>query len=78
MDVGIEVKGRVGGGSFAVCEELVSDSWRRRDVESTRGETCGRTQSGGAGVLVAHVTLTGMLHRFYLRVVTQTRNLLLI
>lgn len=37
VDVGVEVEGGVGWGSLAVCEELVSDSGRRRGVEPTRG-----------------------------------------
>lgn len=65
--VGVEVEGRVGRGSLAVCEKLVSNSRGRRGVESARGQTCGGAQGGGAGVLVAHVTPAGMLGLFYLR-----------
>lgn len=66
MDMGVEVEGRVGGGSLAVCEELVSNSRGRRGVEPTRGQACSRAQGGGAGVLVAHMALAGMLDLFYL------------
>lgn len=69
--MGVEVEGGVGWGSLAVCEELVSDSGRRRSVEPTRGQTCGGAQGGGAGVLVAHVAFTGMLDLLYLRVATK-------
>lgn len=71
--MGVEVEGRVGRGGLAVCKELVSNS--RRRVESTWGQARGRAQSGGAGVLVAHVALTGMLDLFYLKVVTQIHNI---
>lgn len=74
--MGVEVEGRVGGGSLAVCEELVSGSGRRCSVEPTWGQACGRAQGGGAGVLVANVALAGMLDLFYLRVVTQIQNTL--
>lgn len=67
MDVGVEVECGVGRGSLAVCEELVSHSGGRRGVEPTRGQACGRAQGGGAGVLVAHVALAGLLDLFYLR-----------
>ncbi len=40
----VEVEGRVGRGSLAVCEELVSNSGRRCCVEPTRGQACGRAQ----------------------------------
>lgn len=62
--MGVEVESRVGRGSLAVCEELVSDSGRRCSVETTRGQACGRAQGGGAGVLVAHVALAGMRDLF--------------
>lgn len=71
----VEVEGRVGRGSLAVCEELVSNSRRRGSVEPTGGQACGRAQGGGAGVLVAHVALAGMLDLFYLRVATQLQNM---
>lgn len=71
MDVGVEVEGGLGGRSLAVCEELVSNSGRRCDVESTGGQARGRAQGGRTGVLVAHVAFTGMLDLFYLRVVTK-------
>lgn len=75
--MGVEVEGGVGGGSLAVCEELVSGSGRRCSVEPTWGQACGGAQGGGgAGVLVAHVALAGMLDLFYLRVVTQIQNTL--
>lgn len=69
MDVGVEVEGRVGRGSLAVCEELVSNSGRRCSMKSTRGQACGGAQHGGTGVLVAHVALAGMLNLFYLGIV---------
>lgn len=69
--MGVEVEGGMGWGSLAVCEELVSDSGRRRGVEPTRGQACGGAQGGGAGVLVAHVAFTGMLDLLYLRVATK-------
>lgn len=75
MDVGIEVEGRVGRGSLAVCKELVSNSRGRRSVEPTWGQARGRAQGGGAGVLVAHMALAGMLDLFYLRVVTQIQSM---
>lgn len=68
MNVGVKVEGR---GSLAVCEELVSNSGRRCSVEPTRGQACGRAQGGGVGVLVAHMTLAGMLDLFYLLVVVR-------
>lgn len=74
MDVGVEVEGRVGRGSLAVCEELVSNSGRRCSMKSTRGQARGGAQDGGAGVLVAHVALAGMLNLFYLRIVTKLQN----
>lgn len=73
--MGVEVEGRVGRGSLAVCEELVSNSGRMSDVESTRGQACGMAQGGGARVLVAHVAFAGMLDLFYLRVVTKIKNM---
>lgn len=63
----VQVEGGVCGGSLAVCEELVSNSGGRRSVEPTRGQTSGGAQGGGAGVLVAHVALTGMLDLLCLR-----------
>lgn len=69
--MGVEVEGGVGGGSLAVCEELVSNSGRRCGVEPTGGKTCGGTQVGTGGVLVAHVALAGMLDLFYLSVATR-------
>ena len=69
--MGVEVEGGVGGGCLAVCEELVSDRGRRCGVEPTRRQACGGAQGGGAGVLVAHVALAGMLDLFYLRAVTK-------
>lgn len=69
--MGVEVEGRVGRGSLAVCEELVSNGGRGCSVESARGQACGRAQGGGAGVLVANVALAGMLDLFYLKVATQ-------
>lgn len=74
--MGVEVEGRVGRGSLAVCEEVVSNSGRRSDVESTWGQACGRAQGGGTRVLVAHVAFAGMLDLFYLRVVTKIQNIL--
>lgn len=71
MNVGVEVKGRVGRGSLAVCEELVSNSGWRCSVESIGRKACGGTQVGTGRVLVAHVALAGMLDLFYLRVVTR-------
>lgn len=71
----VEVEGGVGGGSLAVCEELVSHSWGRRSVEPTRGQACGKAQGGGAGVLVAYVALAGMLDLLYLRVATHIHNM---
>jgi len=75
--VGVEVEGRVGGGRLAVGEELVSNSGgrrrRRSSVEATRGQARGRAEGGGAGVLVAHVALAGMLDLFYLRAGTQLK-----
>lgn len=73
--MGVEVEGRVGRGGLAVCEELVSNTGRRCSVEPTRGQACGRAQGGGAGVLVTHVALAGMLDLFYLRVATQIQNM---
>lgn len=79
VDVGVEVEGRVGRGSFAVCEEVRSDSGWRGGMEPTGGQACGGSQGGGgggdsgAGVLVAHVAFTGGLDLFYLRVVTHAR-----
>lgn len=70
--MGVEVEGRVGRGSLAVCKELVSNSRGRRRVEPTWGQARGRAQGGGAGVLVAHMTLAGMLDLFYLKALTQT------
>lgn len=61
VDVCVEVEGRVGRWGLVVCEELVSYSGGRRGVEPAGGEANGRVQGGGAGVLVAHVALTGML-----------------
>ena len=69
VDVGVQVEGRVGRGCLAVCEELVSDCGRGCRVEPAGGQAGGGAQGGGAGVLVAHVALTGMLDLFYLRVV---------
>lgn len=68
MDVWVQVEGRVCRRSLAVCKELVSDGGGRRSMESTRGQARGRAQGGGAGVLVAHVALAGMLDLFYLLV----------
>lgn len=65
----VQVEGRVCRGSLAVCKKLVSNSGGRRCMETTRGETCDGVQGGGAGVLVTHVALAGMLDLFYLRVV---------
>lgn len=69
--MGVEVEGRVGRGSLAVCEELVSNSGRRCGVEPTGGKTCGGSQVGTGGVLVAHVALAGMLDLFYLNLATR-------
>lgn len=69
--MGVEVEGRVARGSLAVCEELVSNSGRRCGVEPTGGKTCGGTQVGTGGVLVAHVALAGMLDLFYLSLATR-------
>lgn len=71
MDVGVELEGRVGRGSLAVCEELVSNSGRRCGVEPIGGKTCGGTQAGTGGVLVAHVALAGMLDLFHLSLATR-------
>lgn len=54
-------------GGLAVCEELVSNSKGRHGVEPIRWQACSRAQCRGAGVLVAHVALAGMLDLFYLR-----------
>lgn len=70
MDVGVELEGRVGRGSLAVCEELMSNSGRRCGVEPTGGKTCSGTQAGTGGVLIAHVALAGMLDLFYLSLET--------
>ena len=69
MDVWVQVEGRVCRGSLAVCKELVSNSWGGHSMEPTGGQAGGRAQGGGAGVLVAHVALAGMLDLFYLRAV---------
>lgn len=69
--MGVEVEGTVGRGSLAVCEKLVPNSGRRCSVEPTGGKTCGRTQVGTGGVLVAHVALAGMLDLFYLSLATR-------
>lgn len=69
--MGVEVEGGVGGGSLAVCEELVSNSGRRCGVEPAGGKTCGGAQAGAGGVLVAHVALAGMLDLLYLSVATR-------
>lgn len=69
--MGVEVEGRVGRRSAAVCEELVSNSGRRCGVEPTGRKTCGGTQVGTGGVLVAHVALAGMLDLFYLSLATR-------
>lgn len=61
------VEGRVGGGSLAVCEELVTDNGGRCGLEPARRHAWGGAQAGGAGVLAAHVALAGMLDLFYLR-----------
>lgn len=76
VDVGVEVEGRVGRGSFAVCEELGSDSGRMCGMEPTGGQARGGSQGSGdgAGVLVAHVAFAGVLDLFYLRVVTRTQT----
>ena len=73
--MGVEVEGRVRRGSLGVCEELVSDSRGRSSVEPTRGQTCGKAQGGGVGILIAYVALAGMLDLFYLRAVTQIHNM---
>lgn len=39
-------------------------------METILGQACGGTQCGGAGVLVAHMALAGMLDLLYLRVIT--------
>lgn len=74
MDVGVEVEGRVGWGSFAVCEELGSDSGRRSGVEPAGGQARGGSQGGRTGVLVAHVAFAGVLDLFYLRMVTRAHT----
>lgn len=61
VNVWVKVEGGVCWGSFAIGEELVSDSGWRDCMESAGGQTRRRVQGRGAGVLVAHVTLTGML-----------------
>lgn len=75
MDVGVQVEGRVGRGSLAVCKELVSNSVRRCAVQPIGGKACGGTQVGTGGVLVAHMALAGMLNLFYLRAVTKVSNI---
>lgn len=74
VDVGVQVEGGLGGGSLAVCEELVSNSGRRCDVEPTRGQARGRAQGGRTRVLVAHVAFTGMLDLFYLGTATKKKH----
>lgn len=70
VDVGVQVKGGVRGGSLGVCEELVSHvgGGRRRGVEAAGGQGGSGAKSGRAGVLVTHVALTDVLHWFYLKV----------
>lgn len=68
VNVWVQVKGRVCGGSLCVCEELVSNNRGRHSMKPTGGQTCGGAQGGGAGVLVAHMALAGMLDLFYLKV----------
>lgn len=46
VDVGVEVEGGVGRGSFAVCEERGSDGGWRSHVESTGGQARGGSQVG--------------------------------
>lgn len=74
VNVGVEVEGRVGRGSFAVCEELWSDSGWRSGVEPAGGQARGGSQGGRTRVLVAHVAFAGVLDLFYLRVVTRTHT----
>lgn len=70
----VQVKGRVCGGSLGVCEKLVPDSWGRQSMKPTGGQTRGRARGGGAGVLVAHMALAGMLDLPYLKVLFQDKQ----
>lgn len=47
-------------------------------MKPTGGQACGRARSGGAGVLVAHMALAGMLDLSYLKVRQTTWSMIIL